>query len=163
MSCALPCTWWCCTIEPVWAPPRKLQTKSLSYVCFGLFYKPIIWFWLVVVFELLQWQMCFHTFPKRYSHVNTNPSWSSSLPTQFLLNRRASLQVDPIIFNIHEINSQFFAMLFVSFVPSCLCFPAHPPFLFKDSDSLIKYPSYGCEICPFFSVNVLIRWFSRRY
>ena len=44
MSCALPCTWWCCTIEPVWAPPRKLRTKSLSYVCSGLFCKPILCF-----------------------------------------------------------------------------------------------------------------------
>ena len=31
-------------------------------------------------------------------------------------------------------------MVFVSFIPSCLCFPALPPFFLKDSDFLIKYP-----------------------
>ena len=44
-------------------------------------------------------------------------------------------------FNIREINSQFFTTVFVSSVPSCLCFPALPPFFFKDSYNLIKYPS----------------------
>ena len=28
----------------MWAPPRKLRTKSLSYVCSGLFCKPILCF-----------------------------------------------------------------------------------------------------------------------
>ena len=65
-------------------------------------------------------------------------------------------------FNIREINSQFFAMVFASSVPSCLCFPTLPPSFFKDSDFLIMYPSYGCEVSPFFSINVLIWWFSGR-
>lgn len=30
--------------------------------------------------------------------------------------------------------------------PRCLCFPAHPPFFFKESDVLIKYPLYSCEV-----------------
>ena len=30
--------------------------------------------------------------------------------------------------------------MFVSSIPSCLCFPALPPFNFKDSDFLIMYP-----------------------
>ena len=49
--------------------------------------------------------------------------------------------------------------------PSCLCF-SHPPSLcfFKDSDVLIKYPSYWCEASPFlFSVNAFIWWFSWRF
>ena len=45
-------------------------------------------------------------------------------------------------FNIREINSQFFATVFASSVPSCLCFPALPPFFFKDLDFLIGYPLY---------------------
>ena len=60
-------------------------------------------------------------------------------------------------FNIREINSQFFATVFIPSARSCLCFPALPPSFFKDSDFLIMYPSYGCEVSPFFSVNVLIR------
>ena len=31
-------------------------------------------------------------------------------------------------------------MVFVPSSPSCLCFPSLPPFFFKDSDFLIKYP-----------------------
>ena len=65
MSCAQPCTWWCCTIEPVWAPPRKLRTKPLSYVCSGLFCKPILCFcfqlWYSSCFEVICW---FHIFFK---------------------------------------------------------------------------------------------------
>ena len=41
-------------------------------------------------------------------------------------------------------------------------FPAFPPFLFKDSDFLIEYPFYWCEVPSFFSINVLTRWFSWR-
>ena len=35
-----------------------------------------------------------------------------------------------------------FSTLFVSSVPSCLCFPAFPPFFFKDPDFLIEYPFF---------------------
>ena len=45
-------------------------------------------------------------------------------------------------FNINKINYQFFSTVFVSFVSSCLCFPAHPPFFFEDSYFFIKYPFY---------------------
>ena len=43
--------------------------------------------------------------------------------------------------NVRKINSQFFATVFASFVPSCLCF-SHPPSLcfFEDPDFFIKYP-----------------------
>ena len=62
--------------------------------------------------------------------------------------------------NIRNIYYQFFSMVFVSSVQSCLCFPTHPLlFFFKDSDILIKYPSYWCEVSSFFSFNVLIQWF----
>ena len=56
-----------------------------------------------------------------------------------LFNRRVYLQVDPIIFNIRKINSQFFATVLCHPSPSCLCFSAHPPFSFRDSDFLINY------------------------
>ena len=52
--------------------------------------------------------------------------------------------------------------MFIPSAPSCLCFPALPPSFFKDSDFLIMYPSYGCEVSPFFSINVLIWWFLGR-
>ena len=47
-------------------------------------------------------------------------------------------------------STQVFSMLFVSSVPSCLCFPALPPFLFNDSYIWIKYSSYGCEVSSLF-------------
>ena len=96
-----------------------------------------------------------------YFYVNTNPSRSSSLSCQ-------SFSTGVLLFKwIRSFqNSQdhlsVFPTLFVSSVPSCLCFPAFPPFFFKDSDFLIMYPSYGCEVSPFFSINVLTWWFSGR-
>ena len=59
-----------------------------------------------------------------------------------LFNRRISLQVDPIIFYIRKINSKssqryMFHPFQVAFVLATL-----PPFFFKDSDFLIKYPFY---------------------
>ena len=96
MSCALPCTWWCCTIEPVWAPPRKLWTKSLSYVCSVLFCKPNPLFcfvlWYSSCFEVKCW---IHTFPKWCSHISMGvlillDHWSchvNSFPTSVLLSR----------------------------------------------------------------------------
>ena len=57
-----------------------------------------------------------------------------------LFNRRASFQVDLIIFNIRKINSKFSQRCLFHLSPSCLCFPALPPFFFKDSDFLIMYP-----------------------
>ena len=60
-------------------------------------------------------------------------------------------------FNIRKINSKFFSTVYVSSVPSCLCFPALPPFFFKDSDFLIMYPFYLREVSSFFSFDVLIR------
>ena len=128
-----------------------LQAKS-----FVLFY-----LWYSSCFEVKCW---FHTFPKWCSHT---PMWIA-----ILLDHRDCLvnPFQPVCFsssgsdhfNIRKINSKFFSTVFVSSVPSCLCFPALPPFFFKDSDFLIGYPFYWCEVSPFFSDNVLIRWFSGR-
>ena len=51
-----------------------------------------------------------------------------------------------------------FSMVFVSSIPSCLCF-SRPPSLvfFEDSDFLIKYQFYSCEGSSFLPFNVLIR------
>ena len=72
------------------------------------------------------------------SYVNTNPSWSLSLPCQFFSNRCASLQVDPIIPTFARSILSFFSTVFVSSDPSCLCFPALPPF---SSRTKIHYSS----------------------
>ena len=64
--------------------------------------------------------------------------------------------------NVRKINSKLFSTVFVSSDPSCLCFPTLPPFFFKDSDFLTKYPFYSREVPSFFSINVLTRWFSWR-
>ena len=77
-----------------------------------------------------------------------------------LYNRYASLQVNPIL--------SIFARSILSSLQCCLfhssqvvfVFPALPLFFFKDSDFLIKYPFYSCEVSSFFSINVLTRWFS---
>ena len=165
MSCALPCTWWCCMIEPVWAPPRKLQTKSLSYVCFGLFCKPNPLFLFCGIRVDSMPSVDSIPYSKRCSHI--------SMWMLILLDHQGCLfnSFQPVCFsssgsdhfNIHKITSQFFPTLFVSSVPNCLCFPALPPFFLKHSDFLIKYPSYRWEVSPFFSVYVLIRWFSWRF
>ena len=42
-------------------------------------------------------------------------------------------------FNIRKITSQFSQRCSFHMSPRCLCFPAHSPFFFKDSDFLIKY------------------------
>ena len=66
-------------------------------------------------------------------------------------------------FNISKINYHFFSTVFV-FIRLQVVFvfpPSHPCF-FKDSDFLIKYPFYSCEVSSFFSINVLTRWFSWR-
>ena len=48
-----------------------------------------------------------------------------------LFNRHVSLQVDPTIFNIRKINYQFFSTVFISSVPSCLCFSRPPTLSFS--------------------------------
>ena len=167
MSCALPCTWWCCTIEPVWAPPRKLRTKSLSYVCFRFILQDksfvLFYLWYSSCFDVKCW---FHTFPKRCSHI---PMWILILliyrvchPTS-ISNRCASLQDDPIILPIRKINYQFFSTVFVSSVSKLPLF-SRPPTLFLQGLRFINQVSfYWWEVSPFFSVNALIRWFSGRF
>ena len=147
MSCAQPCTWWCCMIEPVWAPPQKLRTKSLSYVCSGLFCRPILCFsfqlWHSSCFEVKCW---FHTFPKRCSHV---PMWI------LILHDNRDCHVNPFQpacfsssgsdhFYNRKINYQFFSTVFASSVPSCLCFPAFPP---SSSRSWVSFEHqfHSCE------------------
>ena len=125
----------------------------------------IVLFW-VVVFELLRCQLLIHTFPKWCSHIfmgililldhrdcHVNP-----------FNQRVSLQVDPIISTsarsiIIFLHGVCFIRLLVAFV-----FPALPPlFFFKDSNFLNQVSFYSCEVSQYFSVNVLIRWFSWRF
>ena len=165
MSCALPYTWWCCTLEPVWAPPWKLRMKSLSYVCSGLFCKPNPLFCFICGIRVAS-KSSVDSIPfKRCSHISMGVlilliiefvmlilfqpvRFSSRWPYHFFPSARSNLS--------------FFSTVFVSSVPSCLCFPALPPFSFKESDVLTKYPFYSCEVPSFFSINVLTRWFSWR-
>ena len=166
MSCALPCTWWCCTIEPVYSPPRKLRTKSLSYVCSGLFCKPILCFcfqlWYSSCFEVKCW---FHTFSKPCSHV---PMW-----ILILLDHRVchfnflstGVSLLKWIRSLQHLQDQLSVLLNgVCFIRSKLSLFSHPPTLFLQGLwFLIQVPFYCWEVSPFFSVNVIIRWLSRRY
>ena len=79
-----------------------------------------------------------------------------------LFNRCVSLQVDPIFVNIRKINSSPLNGVHFIHPKLFLFFPPSHPFFFKDSDFLIEYPFYWWEVSPFFSINVLTRWFSRR-
>ena len=134
--------------------------KSLSYVCSGLFRKPILCFVLSCGIRVAS-KSNVDSIPSRNGVLILRCEYQSFLIIKIVLsilfNRRASLQVDPIISTSARpsISSSQRCLFHPS--PSCLCFPAHPPFFFDDSDFLIKYPSYGCEVSPFFSVNVLIR------
>ena len=105
-----------------------LQAKS-----FVLFY-----LWYSSCFKVKCW---FHTFQAVFSYFygSTNPfdhrdcHVNSFQPVCF-----SSSGSDH--FNICEINSKFSQRYPFHPSPSCLCFPALPPFFFKDSDFLIMYP-----------------------
>ena len=132
--------------------PANFPSKIL---CFG--FK----LWYSSCFDVKCW---LHTFSKRCSHISMGVLILSiiEIVMSILSNRCASLQVDPII--------PIFARSILSFL-NCVCFirpklplfSHHPTLFFKDSDLLIKYTFYWCEVSPFFSVNVLIWWFSGRY
>ena len=141
--------------------------KSLSYVFVPAYFckpNPLFCFW-VVVFELLRSQMLIHTFPKRCSHISMGVLilLIIEIVMSILSNRCASLHVDPINFNIRKINSKFSQRCLFHPSQVAFVFPALPPFFFKDSDFLIKYPFCWCEVSSLFSINVLIRWFSGRF
>ena len=66
--------------------------------------------------------------------------------------------------NICKIIYHFFSTVFVSSVSKLpLFFPPSLPFVFLQGlRFLLQVSIYSCEVSPFFSVNVLTRWFSRR-
>ena len=51
--------------------------------------------------------------------------------------------------HIRKINSSFLNVVCFIHLQVAFVFPAHPPFFFKESDVLIKYPLYSCEVSPF--------------
>ena len=163
MSCALPCTWWCCTLEPVWAPPRKLRTKSLSYVCSGLFCKPNLLFCFELWYSSCYNVECsFHTFPKWCSHISMGvlillDHWDchvNSFPTGVLLFmwiRSFSTSARSILSFLNG----------VCFIHSKLPLFSRPPTLFLQGLRFLNHVFfYLWEVSSFFSFNVLIRWFS---
>ena len=65
-------------------------------------------------------------------------------------NRRASIQVDPIIPTFARSILSCFSMVFIPYAPSCLCFSRPPTLFFKDSDFSIMYPfNDGKPLHPF--------------
>ena len=79
-----------------------------------------------------------------------------------LFNRCVSLQVDPITstFARSIISSSQRCLFHPS--PSCLCFSLPPTLFPQGLRFLYQVSFYFCEVSPFFSVNVLTRWFRRR-
>ena len=110
--------------------PHHKNFRQNLYHMFVLAYsvsQSFVLFW-VVVFELLQCQMLIPYLPWvvfSYFYVNTNPSWSSRLSCQSFLISVFSLQVDPIIFRIRKITSQF--------SQRCLFHPSQVVFVFPPS------------------------------
>ena len=138
--------------------------KSLSYVCSGLFCKPILCFCFFSCgirvasksnVDSIPFPSGIHIFLCEYQ-----PFSIIEFVMSILVSRCDSLQDDPIIRLICLINSKSSQRWLFHSSQAAFVFPAHPPFFFKDSDFLIKYPSYRWEVSPFFSVNVLTRWFS---
>ena len=141
--------------------PTTKTSDEISIIClFRLILQanPLFCFelWYSSCFEVKCW---FHTFSKWCSHI--------AMWILILLDHRVchlnffspvcSSSSGSDHFNISKINYHFFSTVFVSSIPSCLCFPALPPFFFfKDSDFLINYPFIGG------SFSILTRWFSRR-
>ena len=126
-----------------------LQAKS-----FVLFY-----LWYSSCFNVKCW---FHTFQVVFSYFygSTNPSWSLRLSCQFFSK--------PACFSSsgshHFFPSARSILSFLNGIHSIcpklpLFIPALPPFFFKDSDFLIKYPFIHVRFLHSFPVNVLIRWF----
>ena len=108
-----------------------LISASQSFVLFYLWYSSC--------FEVKCW---IHTFPKRCSHI---AMWILIL---LIIEVVMLILFQPACFsssasnhsNICEINSKVSQWHPFHLSPSCLCFPALPPFFFKDSDFLIMYP-----------------------
>ena len=65
--------------------------------------------------------------------------------------------------NICKFNSKFSQRRLFHPSQVVFVFPALPPFSSTTQILLIMYPSYGCEVSPFFSINVLTRWLSWRW
>ena len=109
----------------------RLILQANPLFCFYLWYSSC--------FDVKCW---FHTFFKWCSHISMGVLilLIIEIVMSILSNRCASLQVDPIIFNIRKINSKFSQRCLFHPSPSCLSFTALPPFFFKDSDFLIMYP-----------------------
>ena len=125
-----------------------LQAKS-----FVLFY-----LWYLSCFKVKCW---FHTFQAVFSYFygSTNPfdHWGchvNSFPTGALLFEMIPSFSPSARSILSFLNGVCFIRPQVAFV-----FPPSHPFNFKDSDFLIGYPFYWWEVSPFFSFNVLIRWF----
>ena len=111
--------------------PTTKTSDEISIIClFRLILQanPLFCFelWYSSCFEVKCW---FHTFPKRCSHI--------SMWILILLDNR-DCHVNPFsptcfsssgsdLFNIRKIKYQFFSTVFVSSIPSCLCFPIIPP------------------------------------
>ena len=72
-------------------------------------------------------------------------------------NRCASLQVDPIIFNIRNINSKF-SQWYPFHLPKLPLFSRRPTLFLQWLIYFNQVSIYSCEVSSLFSINVLIWW-----
>ena len=147
--------------KPVWAPPQKLRTKSLSYVCFWLILQAKFF-----VLFYLWYSSWIHTFHKRCSHISMVvlillDHWGchvNSFPTGVpLFKWIRSFQHSQDQFSVLCNGVCFFRPKLSLFSP-----PSHP----FSSRTQISYSSILLLMVSLsipFPVNVLIRWFSWRF
>ena len=140
--------------------PATKTSDEISIIClFRLILQAksfvLLYLWYLSCFEVKCW---IHTFPKRCSHIamwiliflDHRGRHVNSFSTGVLLIkwiRSFSTSARSIL---SFLNGVCFIYPQVAFV-----FPPSHPFFFKDSDFLIGYPFYWCEVSPFFSIMFL--------
>ena len=148
--------------------PTTKTSDKISIIClFRLILQANLLFcfdlWYSSCFEVKYW---FHTFPKRCSRI----------PMGILIlldNRDCHVNhVQPVCFsssgsdhfNFRKINYHFFSMVFVSSISKLLLCFSHPPTLFLRGLRILNQVSIllVMKSSSSFSINILIRWFSRR-
>ena len=119
--------------------------KSLSYVFVPAYFASQILCFVLSCGILVASMSSVDSIPfKRCSHISMGVLILLIIEFVMLIlsNRCASFQVETIISTFTRSPLCFSKRCSVSFVPSCLCFPTLTPFFLKDTDFLIKYPSY---------------------
>ena len=107
--------------------------RDLSYVCSGLFSKPILCFVFSCGIRVASMSSVDSIPFKRCSHISMGVLilLIIEIVLSILFNQHVSLQVDPIISTSPRSSLGFSQCCSFHLSPSCLCFPAHPPLFLR--------------------------------